>query len=558
MNWPTSQDYNEAVQDPSTSFSDPGLKGGEVVVNALGLPVPRSGNFADVYQFTDAAGKPWALKCFTRKVAGLRERYAKIDEHLAKARLPFTVGFRFFETGVRVRGDWYPLLKMEWVEGFTLNDFVARNLGKAHHLHALMQMWAKLTGRLRDANMAHADLQHGNVLLVPGATPQKLGLKLIDYDGMWVPALAEHPSGEVGHPNYQHPLRLKDKLYTGDVDRFPHLVIAAALRATLVGGQAIWDKFDNGDNLLFREADLRDPGKGPVFRALWELNDPVLRTLVGHIALSAKEPLRKTPWLDDVLFQDGGPKLSADEERRVCELLGVSAAAPTAARATAVADEFSHFEFFDDDPPAAAPDDGPARPAARRPSPRAGRPALAQKSRLPVVLGGVGAGVVLVGVAVALAFGMRGSPPTGPAKGKGPDGATAAATTPKAARPAATAGAEKAAPVEVRITAVIDGKDELRLSADSAQWIHHSWQWPPEVKMNAVDWIPERTPLFGGAGLTRLTGKRVRDLSKARLTKVRGRGPVTLDATRDFVTVVFDDEGPLGADTYEVVLTFDP
>jgi WD40 repeat protein len=394
MNWPTSQDYNEAVQDPAGSFSDPSLKGGSVVTNALGLPVPRSGNFADVYQFTDKAGKPWALKCFTRKVPGLRERYAKIDEHLNKAKLPFTVGFKFLQDGVKVHGQGYPLLKMEWVEGFTLNDFVAENVNKPQYLHALMQMWAKLCGRLRDANMAHADLQHGNVLLVPGATPQKLGLKLIDYDGMWVPALAEHHSGEVGHPNYQHPLRLREKLYNGDVDRFPHLVIAAALRATLIGGKALWDKFDNGDNLLFKEADFKDPANAPVFKALWELNDPVLRALVGHIALSIKQPLRKTPWLDDVLFEGGGPRLTPEQERQVCELLGVTVAAPAGAKAApraAVQQEFNVFEFLgDDDGPAPAMDWATTR---RRP---------AKKSNAPLFIGaGVVAAVLLVGGVVA-------------------------------------------------------------------------------------------------------------------------------------------------------------
>ena len=144
MNWPTSQDYNEAVQDAANNFNDPALKRGEVVVNALGLPVPRSGNFADVYQFKDGDGKMWALKCFTRRVAGLRERYAKIDEHLNKAGLPFTVRFKFFQEGIRVKGDWFPLLKMEWVEGYTLNEFVSENLSKPHYLHALVQRWAKL------------------------------------------------------------------------------------------------------------------------------------------------------------------------------------------------------------------------------------------------------------------------------------------------------------------------------------------------------------------------------------------------------------------------------
>ena len=33
---------------------------------------------------------------------------------------------------------------------------------------------------------------------------------------------------------------------------------------------------------------------------------------------------------------------------------------------------------------------------------------------------------------------------------------------------------------------------------------------------------------------------------------------VTMEANRDSITVEFDDDGPLGADTYEVILTFDP
>src|SRR5580704_1376349 len=323
MSWPTSQDYNEAIQNAASSFADPGLKSGAVTLNSLGLPVPRSGNFADVYQFKGGDGKMWAVKCFTRKVDGLQQRYLKIDEHLTKAKLPFTVGFKFFEQGIRVRGQWFPLLKMEWVEGFTLNEFVRDNAGKPQYLHALVQMWGKLTARLRDCDFAHADLQHGNVLLVPGDAQHKLGLKLIDYDGMWVPALAETHSGEIGHPNFQHPLRLKNRLYNADVDRFPHLVVACALRATMIGGRALWDKFDNGDNLLFKEPDLRDAASAKVFTELWNFRDDVLCTLVGTIALASREPLRKTPWLDDLLLMDGGPRLTGDDEKKVIEMLGV-------------------------------------------------------------------------------------------------------------------------------------------------------------------------------------------------------------------------------------------
>src|SRR6185312_4571109 len=102
MSWPLSQDYNEAIQDPRNSFSDAELKTGEAASNALGIPMPRSGNFADVYEMRSRSGGHWAVKCFTREVPNLRERYAAISRHLKDANLPFIVDFTFLEQGIRV------------------------------------------------------------------------------------------------------------------------------------------------------------------------------------------------------------------------------------------------------------------------------------------------------------------------------------------------------------------------------------------------------------------------------------------------------------------------
>jgi hypothetical protein len=99
MSWPLSQDYNETIQDPGHSFGDAELKTGEAVANALGIPMPRSGNFADVYEVRCPNGSRWAVKCFTREVAGLRERYAEISKHLQQANLPFMVDFKYLEQG---------------------------------------------------------------------------------------------------------------------------------------------------------------------------------------------------------------------------------------------------------------------------------------------------------------------------------------------------------------------------------------------------------------------------------------------------------------------------
>jgi WD40 repeat protein len=310
MSWPLSQDYNEAIQSPRTSFSDPELQGGQVVVNALGLPVPCSGNFADVYPFgCPETRTAWAVKCFTREVRGLRERYAEISRYLEAARLSFTVDFEYLEQGIRIRGAWYPILKMRWVEGMLLNVFVRDNLDKPSRLEKLSLVWSEMAKRLHKAGMAHGDLQHGNVILVPGRKENSLKIKLIDYDGMFVPALAGKVSGEIGHPNYQHPQRLKEGTYSREVDRFPLLVVATALRAVAVGGRELWARYDNGDNMLFREQDLRNPRECGLVWELARLNDPELRRLVDCLSRGAYKPLDQTPLLEELV--PNGPELPA-------------------------------------------------------------------------------------------------------------------------------------------------------------------------------------------------------------------------------------------------------
>ena len=156
MSWPLSQDYNEAIQDPRNSFADAELKTGEAVANPLGIPMPRSGNFADVYEVRCPSGSRWAVKCFTREVAGLRERYHEISKYLHQRQLPFMVDFQYLEEGIRVRGHWYPVLKMQWVEGFVLNEFVRDNLDKQPILQAMGQIWLRMARRLRDAELRTA------------------------------------------------------------------------------------------------------------------------------------------------------------------------------------------------------------------------------------------------------------------------------------------------------------------------------------------------------------------------------------------------------------------
>lgn len=437
--WPDSNDYCDAAQNPQTSFSDPELQQATAVTNATGLPHVCAGNFADVYQFQAADGKRnWAVKLFTRPVEGLHERYREISRRLNQAALPVTVGFEYLEQGVRIHGKWFPVVKMDWVAGQTLREFVEQNLDKPQLLEVLFQIWLRVEPVLRDCDVAHGDLQHGNVLIVPGSGEGTAALKLIDYDGLWINDLAQQPPPEVGHPNYQHPSRARQGLYNCHVDRFPHLVIACALRCLRTpAGTRLWEKHDNGENLLFTEADFHSPKDSALLRQLWTSGNRELKDWVGHLVTSLQAPIEATPLLADLCSSGRLAAPSETAARAVAKIFDGTAADQSPARAAA-----KQFEFKLTPPAPKQPErtkspepklkESPATPlpaavevtgdlppiilpkATRAKSERqkkvAEKEAEEQARRKMLILGGVAASVIVVmGLMIGL-FALRKSP----------------------------------------------------------------------------------------------------------------------------------------------------
>jgi hypothetical protein len=331
MGWPDAQSYLEAIQNPAWCFEDPDLKRGVATPDELGLPRAWSGATADVYRVERAdTGQAWAVKCFTREVQDLHARYAEIASHLrhvAQSRL--FVDFAYLDRGIRVEGAWYPVVKMTWVDGVALNSCVASIAHEPERLMQLAALWPVVEAQLAASQVAHGDLQHGNVLLVRG-TSGRLLLRLVDYDGVWVPALMFAKPGEVGHPNYQHPARSETEGAFGPtVDRFSLLVIHTALRALALEGRALWDQFNTGDNLLFTQADHADPAHSELIQSLWRrtgeaqhLPEPGdLRALLGHLVLALREPLARQPALGELLRDGQVQPLTAAQSRRVEAIL---------------------------------------------------------------------------------------------------------------------------------------------------------------------------------------------------------------------------------------------
>ena len=260
MAWPTQQDYNEAIQNPRTCFEEIDLQTAVVECNNLGLPRARSGNFATVYKF-DSGGKKWAARCFNRQTPDQQEKYTAINAHLRHVALPYTVEFAYLARGIRVGAQWYPIVKMEWAEGIPLDKWVENNLHNREALMGFLKSFVTMLSALQQASIAHGDLQHGNILVV-NSVP-----KLVDYDGMYVPALSGRTSSELGQPNYQNPRRTAFD-FGPYLDNFSGWVIALSLLALIVDPK-LWQTFKGGDDcLLFRKRDFEAPNQSALVKAL--------------------------------------------------------------------------------------------------------------------------------------------------------------------------------------------------------------------------------------------------------------------------------------------------
>ncbi len=287
MSWPPASDYQDAIQNPATCFHDIELKAGKVSVNKIGLPRVASGNFASVYEMTTGAHR-WAVRCFLRQGEDQQNRYALLSLYLSKLTVAGLVEFGYQQEGIRVRGKWCPVVKMEWVEGETLATYVQKNLHQPDKLRNLALQWRGLIDRLRQNKIAHADLQHGNVLVSPQGQ-----LRLVDYDGMFVPSLRGRRSSELGHINYQHPKRCPDD-YDERLDNFSALIIYTALMALSLE-PGLWKRFDTGENMLFSAQDYRLPSKSVLLEYLHQHPDPGLRTLAETIAAACHGAVAQTP-----------------------------------------------------------------------------------------------------------------------------------------------------------------------------------------------------------------------------------------------------------------------
>ncbi len=259
MPLPTGVKYQTAVQNPKINFRDPDLARSTAECGANGMPLTYSGGFATTFRMRDD-GAEWAVRCFISPVAQLEKRYKIIGRYISQDPPAFLVNAALLSNGIQVDAHWHSVIKMEWLGGYMLNAYIETQLQAASKIIKLRDELMELAAAMQARDMAHGDLQHGNIIVSNGRP------RLVDYDGIYLPELSGMVPNELGHKHYQHPQRAQQD-WGPHMDRFSQIVLHVGLTA-IAQRRDLWQKFNNAENVLFKRSDFTDPASSELFSEL--------------------------------------------------------------------------------------------------------------------------------------------------------------------------------------------------------------------------------------------------------------------------------------------------
>ena len=123
--WPSATDYIDAVQHPAVVFTPDEMKEARFDLDMYGIPDGCTGSNAVVFRAM-LGPKTAALRCFTSQAGLSRDRYLALAGHVRdnERGTRWMVPAVWWDDAVRVNGEQWPVVEMEWVNGRPLDVYV--------------------------------------------------------------------------------------------------------------------------------------------------------------------------------------------------------------------------------------------------------------------------------------------------------------------------------------------------------------------------------------------------------------------------------------------------
>ena len=284
MNYPLISEYIESIKNSEDNFNV--LSTLRPVYDEAGEIVMSSGNFAVVFKMKDeSSGKLYAVKCFLKEQEGRDIAYQQITDELEYVSSNYLCSIKYFQKELfvdsTVSSDTeFPVLLMDWVEGVTLDKYVHQHISDKYALQLITYQFCRMAAWLMSQPFAHGDLKPDNILVTEDGA-----LVLVDYDGMFVPAMQGQKARELGSPDYRHPLRTED-CFNEHIDDFPLALIGMSLKAIALDTSLLQNNA-RSDSLLLSESDFHNIGECLMMKSLCALlNDAEFSKLYALFILA--------------------------------------------------------------------------------------------------------------------------------------------------------------------------------------------------------------------------------------------------------------------------------
>ena len=282
MQYPLISEYVRAIQDASSNLDK--LAHLVPVLDDHGEPYRSSGAFAVVFKMKDEqTGKCYALKCFTEEQEGRAEAYRQIADELEFVDSSYITSVKYLDKEIFVDSscekDEFPVLLMDWIDGETMETYIAENYQNGYAMAMLCYRFCKMAAWLRSQPFAHGDIKPDNIMVRPDGN-----LTLVDYDGMFVPAMKGQKSPTIGTKDFSHPLRTVDD-FDETIDDFALASIALSLKAISLK-PSLLDEYGAADRLLFSVNDYNKLCKINLWKKLSKIKNMEIKKLQTCLRLA--------------------------------------------------------------------------------------------------------------------------------------------------------------------------------------------------------------------------------------------------------------------------------
>ena len=154
---------------------------------------------------------------------------AYVSEMIVSQNLNYFVSYQYLPKAIQVNGIALPGVKMEWIDGLTLAQWLIKNRGNVKSIKKLAADFLQMCKDFSKAGISHGDLSNSNILIT-----DRNEIRLIDYDSVYVPSMRDaFYQTTAGQAAFQHPERVWGKRLkmTSKDDNFSQQVIYLSLLA---------------------------------------------------------------------------------------------------------------------------------------------------------------------------------------------------------------------------------------------------------------------------------------------------------------------------------------